>query len=293
MSRPHLFHRDLLRVLRRHRLFALPWVQRLVALHTAADGASPRFVRFLDRPRRWSPVHAWGIFDAATYRAGLHYKGLLNCKTPFDLSLYAHLLWELKPRTVIELGALHGGSALWFADQLAAICGGGAVHSFERHPELLSPRARHPLLTFHKADLTDLRSLKPALFRSLAHPWLIVDDAHVQVARVVRFLDRFAQVGDYYVIEDVTDDFDSAEYERLGRTLDALDYRVDTAYTDNFGLNLTCAPNGWLRKMSPRRSSPARRRHSRERKTRPTPRTRSAQRPRERRRSRRAASRSA
>ena len=41
-------------------------------------------------------------------------------------------MWELKPRTVIEIGTAKGGSALWLADQLS-IYGveGFEVHSYD------------------------------------------------------------------------------------------------------------------------------------------------------------------
>ena len=39
-------------------------------------------------------------------------------KDPLDLTILQQLLWELKPRTVIEFGAYKGGSALWLADML-------------------------------------------------------------------------------------------------------------------------------------------------------------------------------
>ena len=39
-------------------------------------------------------------------------------KDPLDLVIVQQLLWELKPRTVIEFGAYKGGSALWTADML-------------------------------------------------------------------------------------------------------------------------------------------------------------------------------
>ena len=248
MARDHLYHRELFDLFRQHQLGEKEWVRQLIALHTSADEAPSRYARFPERERRAHPSNAWEITGTGTYRAGHHYKGLFNCKTPFDLSLYTMLLWELKPRTIIELGSFHGGSALWLADQLSLV-GEGAVHSFERFAELVSPRAQHPMLTFHRADLNDLATLDAGLFERLAHPWLVVDDAHANVCNVLRFLDGFMQVGDYYVIEDITCDFSSTRYDEIGRTVDDLRYLVDTAYTDNFGYNLTCAPNGWLRKM--------------------------------------------
>jgi cephalosporin hydroxylase len=39
-------------------------------------------------------------------------------KHPMDIALYMLLIWELKPRTVIEIGSLAGGSAAWIGDTL-------------------------------------------------------------------------------------------------------------------------------------------------------------------------------
>ncbi|MGB6324645.1 MAG: CmcI family methyltransferase, partial [Methylocella sp.] len=46
------------------------------------------------------------------------YKGIPTSKNPFDLALYTRLLWDVKPRTLIEIGSCMGGSAIWFADQM-------------------------------------------------------------------------------------------------------------------------------------------------------------------------------
>jgi hypothetical protein len=37
-------------------------------------------------------------------------------KNPFDYALYSMLLWQFRPRTIIEIGSKEGGSALWFGD---------------------------------------------------------------------------------------------------------------------------------------------------------------------------------
>src|SRR5690554_4437246 len=54
------------------------------------------------------------------FAASSCYKGLINLTPPTDLVLYSNLIWELRPRTIIEFGAMQGGSSLWFADQLEA-----------------------------------------------------------------------------------------------------------------------------------------------------------------------------
>jgi cephalosporin hydroxylase len=49
------------------------------------------------------------------------YAGLTMSKFPEDLRVYEHLIWESKPNVVIEIGAQHGGSTLWFRDRLVAL----------------------------------------------------------------------------------------------------------------------------------------------------------------------------
>ena len=44
------------------------------------------------------------------------WRGVLCNKNPFDMALYPMLLWERKPRTIIEIGSKEGGSAIWLAD---------------------------------------------------------------------------------------------------------------------------------------------------------------------------------
>ena len=46
------------------------------------------------------------------------WRGVPILKDPLTLTASQHLLWELKPQTVIEFGAYKGGSALWTADIL-------------------------------------------------------------------------------------------------------------------------------------------------------------------------------
>lgn len=193
---------------------------------------------------------AWrnaSLEDAYTIRCG--YKGLLNWKTPYDLVLYSNLLWELQPRTIIEFGALQGGSALWFADQLDVMCGEGEVHSFERAIECVSPRARHPRLHFHQVNLLDLATLDRKLFRALPHPWLVVDDAHADVPGLFALMsEEFMQEGDYFVIEDILARYSLKNWTDFMSSIEREGFVVDSRYTDAFGYNMTCAPNAWLMK---------------------------------------------
>lgn len=201
-------------------------------------------------------VSGWGpnLRYASVYCS---YKGLINLKPAIDLVLYSNLIWELQPRAVLEFGSLQGGSALWFSDQLDSMCGGGEVHSFELCHKCISPRASHPRLRFHYADLRDLSTLDKAFLENLPHPWLVVDDAHENLEKLVPFIAKFMVRGDYYVVEDVFQyhpqrggrphpTFSPCMLIELAASFDSLGFLVDTKYTDAFGQNVTCSPNGWL-----------------------------------------------
>jgi cephalosporin hydroxylase len=233
--------------------FVLDWIKAKERLdHYDSE---TRFVSF-DRRSFEAKHHAWDISTGGDLRwaaARLTYKGLIILKPPFDLMLYSNLIWELQPRTILEFGALQGGSSLWFADQLDSLCPEGEVHSFELLTQCIHSRARmHPRLHFHEADLFDLRTLDRALFEKLPHPWLVVDDAHANFKEIVDFVGRFLQCGDYYVWEDVL--LPETRNQELIKDMSTLAQKfnllVDVKYADAFGSNVTCAPNSWLRKSS-------------------------------------------
>src|SRR5882757_5107845 len=95
------------------------------------------------------------------------YKGIPTLKNPFDWALYPLLLWEIQPRTVIEIGSNHGGSAVWFADMLRTFDCGGHVHSIDLTPPNLVAAG----VTFHEGDAEHLdRTLSAAFMEALPRP---------------------------------------------------------------------------------------------------------------------------
>lgn len=219
---------------------------QLLEAHTFDYGAEDRYQKPTQRVNDGITGWITHSFGQQGYNIARLYKGLLCGKSPIDLWLYSACLWELRPRTVIELGSLQGGSALWFADQVAAMGLDCEVHSFDLLSKAVSARARHPQLHFHQVDLKDLASLDVALLTALPHPWLIVDDAHVNVLNVLSRLREFMREGDYFVKED-TDGLgttiENAEYLSLA---ESLGFRVDRIYADGFGFNVTTARNSWF-----------------------------------------------
>lgn len=221
------------------------------------DDYSDRFAK--PSARGWkSSIYPWTfpIKAAITQKhsakfgaLALTYKGLINLKTPFDLALYSRLIWELQPKAILELGSFQGGSGLWFADHMSMLCESpGEVHSFDLHTKCIHENAKkHPLLTFHQVDLSDVKTIDKNLLSTLPHPWLVIDDAHVQVFSIFSYLRHFLVSGDYYVIEDSPLEANKEIIDGL-QLVEQSGFLVDTYYTDAFGINLTCAPNAWLRK---------------------------------------------
>jgi cephalosporin hydroxylase len=202
-----------------------------------------RFVEF--SRREMSAVHyhprfgtEFGIDVLLTCQGApslMRWRGVPLMKNVFDFAMYPTLLAELRPRTVFEIGSGHGASATWFADSLA-FCGGNArVHSVDR----CKAGIEHPQVCFYQGDCAEPERLFDLdLLQTEPHPWLVVEDAHHNVAAVLQHFHRFLAPGDYLVVED-----SDVKREALRQFLGAHpgSYLVDTHFTDYFGRNATCA----------------------------------------------------
>jgi cephalosporin hydroxylase len=145
------------------------------------------------------------------------------------------LLWELRPRSVIELGSGTGSSAVWLADLMETFDIDGRVLSLDLKP----PKMRHDRVRFLAGDCTRIEVALPAeVLSPLPRPWLVIEDAHVNVSGVLAHFHGWLQAGDYLIVEDSL-----SKRQEIGRFVDDFPdlYEVDTRYTDFFGRNVTCA----------------------------------------------------
>ncbi len=173
----------------------------------------------------------------------LHWKGHILYKTAYDMAIYQELFDEIKPKTVIELGAGDGGSAIWFSDILRSLEIDGHVYSLD----LDCPAVSADNVTFIKGDCNEIeKSFNDLAIQTWPRPWVVIEDAHVNVTGVLSFFARHLQTGDYLIIEDSLN-----KENAIGKFILAHrnDYRVDTYYTDMFGNNATCSIDSILRKM--------------------------------------------
>lgn len=191
------------------------------------------------------------------------YRGVPFLKSPFDIGIYLQLLSRLQPRTVIEVGTKHGGSALWFADMMSAA---GVVE-----PRVVSvdiqPLAKFtdPRITFLKGEAAHLDAVLDAgMLSRLARPWLVVEDSshlYEDSLAVLRFFDAHLRKDDVIAVEDgIVSHLPAAAYRRYEHgpnraVRDFLQeagerYRIDAALCDFYGYNATYNPNGFLMRQA-------------------------------------------
>jgi cephalosporin hydroxylase len=201
-----------------------------------------RFIRYSTRAREsaawialpWEPTQLQFAASQGVEHC-LSWKGHALFKTVFDLAIYPMLLSELKPATIIELGSGTGASAIWFADLVRGHELNCRIYSLDLH----RPGVEDPNVAFIEGDGNHIqKAFPPVLVDGLPHPWLVIEDMHVNTLAVLRYFSGRSRTGDYIIVEDSQgkqrhlSDFD----EEAGAT-----FKVDTFYTDFFGRNATCS----------------------------------------------------
>ena len=197
-------------------------------------------------------------YDTTVWKR-LSYRGVRTLKNPLDMWNYQEIIAEHGIEWVVETGTRHGGSALFFADLLAARGAAGVVISVDiDHGSLQAPR--HDRVRLLKGDsaspaiLDAIRALLPA---PRAPMFVILDSDH-RKAHVLRELAAYVplmQRGDYLVVEDscvnghpVRPDFGPGPMEAINDYLSAHPGELgpDTAREEKFAC--TFAPKGYYRK---------------------------------------------
>jgi cephalosporin hydroxylase len=184
------------------------------------------------------------------------YRGIYCCKCPFDMALYQKLLWEVKPRTILELGTWYGGSALWFADMLTSFSIDGHVHTFDIQEP---PAWRDPRITFHKCDILHIADfIAPDWVAQLPRPLLVIDDAGHRYDMTMNILRHFAPLmlqNEYLIVEDAiayemlcADQYNGGPRRAIIEFLkNNKEFIVDYGYCNYYGNNVTWNVNGYLR----------------------------------------------
>ena len=226
-----------------------------------------RFVNISERKDRSDiPQSAWRPLTDNYHLQT--WKGIPMDKSPMEIALYPMLIYELQPKTIIELGADTGGSAVWLADQLKLFNIEGSVYSVDIDLSLLDQKAKaNPDVKFLEGDCNNISEvLSPDLLSTFPHPWLVIEDAHVNISGILDYFHHNGlQCGDYLIIEDTNYDLwnawsdwdDQAFIERMKSKMGLLknwlighknEYLIDSYYQDMFGYNGSKNWNSILKK---------------------------------------------
>jgi cephalosporin hydroxylase len=209
--------------------------------------AAPRLVSYAARAaesKAWIPLpwecREWQFNATQGVTECLRWRGLPLFKSVFDFAVYPMLLADVRPASVIELGSGTGASALWFADILQAHGSGAHVYSIDLTPPAIDASA----VTFITGDCRNLESVFESHgLLALPHPWVVIEDVHVDTGHILGYLARILRRGDYLIVEDSHRKTDALA--DLNRTFGA-HFQVDTRYTDFFGRNSTCSADSIL-----------------------------------------------
>lgn len=188
------------------------------------------------------------------------YRGVPMIKNPFDFALYPLLLWNLKPRTIIEIGSKDGGSALWLGDMLNNFGIEGHIYSIDI---VKVTSFEHPRVTYMEGNGRELSEIFiPDFLNSLPRPLLVIEDAdhaYETSHHVLEFFHPYIRTNEYIVIEDgiisdLTQDsgYNSGPHRALKEFLREHpdEYEIDGSFCDFFGYNLTWCTNGFLKKIA-------------------------------------------
>lgn len=193
------------------------------------------------------------------YQSGVmkyRYKGILCNKSPLDMAIYLHLLWKVRPSTVIEIGYKQGGSAVWFADVTQVMGIGSRIVGVDL---IVPDTVINDRITLLQGNAESLElCLTDDFLTTLPRPWLVIEDsAHTYSGclAALKFFGARLSPGEYLVIEDgILNDLGLSDKYQGGpnRAIECYmkenpgQFSVDRECCDMFGRNATYNPNGYL-----------------------------------------------
>ncbi len=197
-------------------------------------------------------------FDLQSVDKGHHkvtYRGVKTIKCPFDFVIYQMIVFEVKPDLIIEIGANHGGSALYLAD-LLNILNKGEVHTIDIANRIDPLALAHPRIKYfgNGYDGYDIDLAKK--FETI----LVIEDASHMYKDTLNALEKFGSLvskNSYFIVEDgivdalgMSDQFEGGPLRAIREFMNVnSDYVIDRKWCDLFGQNATFNVDGYLKKV--------------------------------------------
>ncbi len=201
------------------------------------DITQSRFVNLKERKLNKSVDFKNFIYSQGSFNRIIKWKNIPLYKTCYDYSIYPAVLTEVKPKTIFELGTGDGASCIWYQDILKSHNLNSKILTFDT----FEPVKKFKGIEYYKFDLENIENFK---IKECPHPWLIIEDCHVNLKGILNFFDKKMIQGDYLIVEDN----DKNKQEIIQNFMKNKKYQVDTRYTDFFGYNNCSFVNGVFKK---------------------------------------------
>lgn len=205
-----------------------------------------RFISLQDRKNTYSNLQVTSSELNYTFSQGftepMSWKGRPLHKTVYDFSILQLLLWELKPKTIIELGSGNGSSAEYMHDLCKIYKQPCEIISFD----VTNAKRDFESIKFLWADCSDLTTFDEhkETFKSLEHPILFIEDSHINTFGVLNYFSEYLSAGDYVYVEDLVEEQDDDVTKWYSS-----DFLVDRKYVDYFGVGNSCANYAIFKKV--------------------------------------------
>ena len=211
-----------------------------------------RFISYFERISSIKTVHKFLEQSPESYLLSqgmgtcMQWKGMPLFKTLYDFAIYSMMVQEVMPKTILEFGSGSGTSAIWLADLMVSSGIEGCVYSIDINKIDL----QHDRVKFIKADCQNIdENFLNEYLASLPHPWLVIDDVHVNTLSLLLHVDRYLTENDYLIIEDsVIPTKNQSISKFVADTKNT--YMLDCYYLDFFGINATSAKDAIFKKTS-------------------------------------------
>jgi cephalosporin hydroxylase len=133
----------------------------------------------------------------------LKFLGVKACKSPMDLWVYQEIIYEIRPKLIIECGTYQGGSTLFFASMLELNNIDGTVLSIDVNPKKNLPQHSH-IHYLTASSITDGYEFAKKFRVNRAPCMVILDSNHTKshVLEELRLYSNLVSVGSYLIVED-------------------------------------------------------------------------------------------
>lgn len=156
------------------------------------------------RGRAWM-MH---LYDDLTKRGDSHWMGVRSLKNPLDAWIYQEILYEVRPKVVVELGSAFGGSTLFLCQMLDLLGLDAKVVSVDLyHTEFTAEHSRIEKVT---GDTRDPQVIARVHELCQGERGLVIHDADHTAAVVIEDLRNYADLvasGSYLIVEDGVRDY--------------------------------------------------------------------------------------